>query len=232
MSLSVFFPYPGCKAKLARKLERPRRDLVVEPFGGSGGYSCFWEPARVILIERDPVVIGVWKYLQRVSPAELLLLPTNISRIEQLPPYTCREAKDLVGFWLNHSRATPAKQRSNWARRADFHSRFWSKTVKTRLAAQVEHIRHWQIIEGSYESAPDVEGHWHIDAPYQATNRYRFNTVDYDELAAWCLSRRGYIQVCEAGGATWLPFEVYAEVAVHVDRQRRSVEAVFEVENS
>lgn len=35
-----------------------------------------------------------------------------------------------------------------------------------RLVSQVDRIRHWTIIEGSWEQAPDVNAHWHIEPPY------------------------------------------------------------------
>ena len=44
---------------------------------------------------------------------------------------------------------------------------FWSETIELRLASKVERIRHWTIIEGSSDRAPDIEAHWHIDPPYQ-----------------------------------------------------------------
>jgi hypothetical protein len=234
--VQIFFPYYGAKFKLARALGRPQRDIVVEPFAGAANYSVFWEPARVILIERDPVVFSVWDYLTKVSPAELLRLPSNISTVDQLPAYVPQEARWLVGFWFNHGLATPAARRSNWASQARYHGRFWSKTVKLRLAAQVPKIKHWKLIEGSYEQAPDIEAHFHVDPPYRSTGHpYRFNNVDYQVLAEWCLHRRGFVQVCEAHGENWLPFERLVQVNNSGIRGRNSRgglsgEAVFEIE--
>ena len=70
----------------------------------------------------------------------------------------------------------------------------------------MECIRHWRIIEGDYTDAPDIEAHWHIDPPYQdnAGRHYRCNALDYQSLADWCRSRRGFVQACERDGATWL----------------------------
>lgn len=86
---------------------------------------------------------------------------------------------------------------------------FWSETIKLRLAGQVERIRHWTIIEGSWEQAPDTKAHWHVDPPYNGTSgrRYRYNSIDRASLANWCNRRRGFVQVCENDGATWLRFE-------------------------
>ena len=234
--MQLFFPYYGGKLKLAADLGPPQRDHVCEPFAGAAGYSVFWEPARVTLIDRDPVVFGVWNYLQKVTAAELLRLPSNISSIDQLPSAVCQEARWLIGFWLNHGLAVPAARRSNWARQARYHSRFWSRTIKLRLASQVEKIRHWNLIEGGYECAPDIEAHFHVDPPYRGTGHpYRYNGIDYAKLADWCLQRRGFIQVCEAQGADWLPFEPLVAVdnsGIRGRNSRRGLsrEAVFEIE--
>ncbi len=86
---------------------------------------------------------------------------------------------------------------------------FWSETIKLRLANQVNRIRHWKIVEGSWEQSPDIKAHWHVDPPYQnpAGRVYRYNGVNCRELAKWCKRRRGFVQVCENDGASWLRFE-------------------------
>jgi hypothetical protein len=92
-------------------------------------------------------------------------------------------------------------------------------------------IRHWQIIEGSYENAPDIEAHWHIDPPYRNSGKhYPVNGIDYTALAAWCKQRRGYVQVCESSEANWLPFQPFAIVntgACHGGRGF-SAESIYE----
>jgi hypothetical protein len=42
--MQPFFLYYGGKSRLAEKLGPPQRNHVIEPFAGSAGYSCFWEP--------------------------------------------------------------------------------------------------------------------------------------------------------------------------------------------
>jgi hypothetical protein len=100
------------------------------------------------------VVVGIWKYLKHVSPRELRRLPSNIRHVDELPARVCQEAKSLIGFWFNHGLPSPAVRRSNWARNPRYAAFFWSDTIKLRLASQVERIRHWRIVEGSWESAP------------------------------------------------------------------------------
>jgi hypothetical protein len=231
--MQPFFSYYGGKWKLAERLGPPQRDHVIEPFAGSAGYSSYWEPKKVTLIERDPVVYGVWKFLQRVSSRELMRLPSNTSRIDELPSWVCQEAKWLIGFWFNHGLAEPGASRSNWARRPIQSAYFWSETIKLRLASQVERIRHWTIIEGSWEQSPDIKAHWHIDPPYNrgsGRQYYRYHSIDRAALAKWCKRRRGFVQVCENDGATWLRFEPFS--ILHSHRARGySVEAVYEVDN-
>jgi site-specific DNA-adenine methylase len=88
--MQPFIPYYGGKWKLAQRLGPPQRTHVIEPFAGGAGYSCFWEPKKVTLIERDPVVYGVWKFLQKASAKELMRLPSNIWHIDELPSRLCR----------------------------------------------------------------------------------------------------------------------------------------------
>jgi hypothetical protein len=84
---------------------------------------------------------------------------SDISHVDELPSRVCQEAKWLIGFWFNHGLPSPAARRSNWARNPRYAAFFWSETIKLRLASQVERIRHWRIVEGSWEDAPDIEAH-------------------------------------------------------------------------
>jgi hypothetical protein len=227
-----FFSYFGAKWGLAKRYGRPRCGHVIEPFAGAAGYSVYWEPKKVTLIEQNPVVYGVWDYLQRVSPAEVMRLPSNISHVDELPSRVCQEAKWLIGFWFDNGLTRPARSRSNWALTPRYAARYWSESIKQRIASQVDRIRHWQIIEGGYEDAPDLKAHWHIDPPYDnsAGRAYAFKTIDRPSLAQWCLSRCGWRQVCENDGATWLPFKPFSILEGYRGRGY-SVEAVYESSN-
>jgi hypothetical protein len=231
--MQPFISYYGAKWKLAQRLGPPQRDHVIEPFAGSAGYSCFWEPKKVTLIDRDPVVCSVWKYLKRVTSRELMHLPSDISHVDELPSRVCQEARWLIGFWFDSGLAKPGRGRSNWALTPCRRGFYWSETIKKRLASQVDLIRHWKIIEGSYEQSPDIKAHWHIDPPYnnQAGHLYRYHHLDYRALGRWCERRRGFVQVCENDGATWLPFEPFSLLVTHRPTGC-SAEALYEIENS
>jgi hypothetical protein len=158
-----------------------------------------------------------------------MALPTEIDSLDELPSSLGQEARDLVGWWLNMGLSQPAQRRSNKGR-----SFGWRQQIRRRLASQVGRIRHWSIIEGSYEDAPDIEAHWHVDPPYaKSGSTYRFNVIDRVALADWCLSRQGFTHVCEGGGADWLPFQPFRIVYGHrggAAGGTYSSEALFELE--
>ena len=187
------------------------------------------------LVERDPVIYGVWSYLIKVRPPEIMKLPSNIDSLDELPPWVPEEARNLTGLWFNRALPQPAKHRSQWAQQPLYAAYFWGEMIKLRLAGQVDLIKPWKIIEGDYTKAPNAVAHYHIDPPYSiAGQHYRYNGIDYDQLAEWCLQRRGFVQICEAAGATWLPFKTYARTASHRARGFRahkfSPEALYEID--
>ncbi len=215
--LRPFFGFYGGKWRDAVKhFPAPTHDHIVEPFAGSAGFSLRYADRQVTLCERDPVLAGLWRYLIRVRPAEILSIPDLApgETVDDLP--VCEEARWLVGFWVNRAPSRPRKAPSAWMRSGVRPGSFWGERVRTLVAAQVDCIRHWHLVEGSYEQV-DVPGPatWFIDPPYQhAGKHYVFGAsgIDYDHLAAWCRSREGQVIVCENVGATWLPFVLRANV--------------------
>jgi hypothetical protein len=157
-------------------------------------------------------------------------LPTEIETVDGLR--VCEEAKMLIGFWFNCGVSGPRKRRSNWARHDRHRFSYWGQKVRARIARQVEKIRHWQIIEGDYTAAPDIDAHWFIDPPYQNMGKhYAVNGVNYGQLADWCKQRLGHVQVCESPEARWLPFEAFAVLTTGKCGQRKrgfSAEGIFE----
>jgi hypothetical protein len=207
MALNGFFLYFGSKSQLARHYPAPRHETIIEPFAGSAAYAVRHHLKRVILIDKDPVVVGLWSYLLRSSAGEILALPdlAEGQRVEELA--ICQEARWLIGRWIDYGAKAPASKRTPWA--AINHHTSWGRTIRARLAGQVDKIRHWQIIEGDYFDAPDVEATWFIDPPYQRGGlQYVVSSagLDFHALAQWCRSRRGQVIVCEESGADWLPF--------------------------
>ncbi len=220
MNITVrpFFGYYGGKWRDAVKhYPPPEHATIVEPFGGSAGYSLRYPTRRVILCELDPTLAGMWKYLTKVLAREILAIPDLApgQSVDDLP--ICAEAKALVGFWLNRGVSAPRKRPSKWMRDGIRPGSFWGERVRTTIAAQLQAIRHWEVHNCSYEECPIPRGNatWFIDPPYQrAGTHYRFGSqdIDYSELANWCMSRRGQVIVCENAGADWLPFRLLDDV--------------------
>lgn len=229
MSLRPFFSYYGGKWLAALRYPAPTHGLIVEPFAGAAGYATRHSARGVLLIDADPVIAGLWQYLIDVRASEIRSIPLTVEHVDDLR--VCEEARNLVGFWLNKGCAAPRKRPSAWMRSGIRPGCFWGEAVRNRLAWQVEQIRHWRVACGSYSC--DVDDHratWFVDPPYKGAGRhYCYSEIDYAHLAGWCRSRIGQVIVCEAEGATWLPFRSLASVKATEGRGRRgrSAEVVW-----
>lgn len=208
VSIKPLFPYYGSKWNIARHYPAPEAH-VVEPFAGAAGYSCFYGVRQAILVDKDPIIAGLWKYLIGVSPSEVMSLPDMPEIGDCVDNYDIpQEAKWLIGFWLNRGSATPKKTRTAYSARSDRGQLNWGQRAKERIASQLPQIAEWQVIEGSYEQSPNCEATWFVDPPYGDKGRfYRVGFADFDQLGQWCLRRRGTLIACEGEGAKWLPFE-------------------------
>jgi hypothetical protein len=231
VGMRPFFGFYGGKWRDAPKhYPAPRHEVIVEPFAGSAGYSVRYADRRVILVEKDPVIYGVWDYLIHVSAAEILAIPDLVPGqiVSDLP--ICQEARWLVGFWLNRGASRPRMGPSAWMRAGIRPGSFWGERVRRTIASQVEYIRHWQVYNCSYEDLPfSEEATWFVDPPYQKQGKhYHHGTegIDFPALGAWCKSRPGQIIVCENEGADWLPFVPLADVKT-TRATSRSVEVVW-----
>lgn len=210
--LQPFFCYFGGKWRAAKKYPVPLYDRIIEPFAGAAGYSLNYPARKIALYEIDPVVYSLWEYLIKVSPAEILALPSLVEHVDDTK--VSEPAKTLIGFWLNKGNTTPGKTPAAWARSGVRPNSFWGQAIKERIASQVDSIRHWTIKNESYEKAPNEKATWFVDPPYQGEcgRLYRFKDVDFDSLSTWCETRIGQVMVCEQEGATWLPFQPFATI--------------------
>lgn len=205
-----FFPYYGSKWNIARYYPAPNHPVLIEPFAGSAGYATFYEHPRVVLYDLDPVIAGVWSYLMRATPTEILTLPElpEVGDHVDNYPHLPQEAKWLIGFWLNRGSAQPKKSRTAYSARTDKAQLNWGARAKERIAGQISKITGWRVINASYSEAPDLDATWYIDPPYVDKGKfYRMPFSDYERLGTWCLQRRGLVITCEGPGATWLPFK-------------------------
>ena len=211
MSIRPFWRYYGGKWRAAPWYPAPEHDTIIEPFAGAAGYSCRYPDRNVILIDKSPIIAGIWDYLIHVSPEEILSIPDipDGGTVDDLP--ACQEARWLAGFWCNSGMTAPCKTLTTWQNvDIDGVRKFgWSESARLRIGAQVSRIRHWRIICGEYSEAPDIDATWYIDPPYTnaAGARYPMQPASFDELGRWCQHRRGLAVVCENAGAEWLPFQ-------------------------
>lgn len=247
------FVYYGGKKGLARYYPPPAYNTIIEPFAGSAGYALhWWRPGvRVVLVEKDPAVVGLWRRLQAPDAADDL-------RAVVCPPVGERISDALVllgqggqcgqgGQGGNQKAEAQVPLASLIAGGASqmqtaFAGRAFAVTSRmardwpshqARLIRSLPTIRDWEVIEGDYTDAPDVRGSWFIDPPYYVppdrpcTNgdgyRMGASQIDFDHLAGWCRERKGQVVVCEQEGATWLPFRPFREMTTaNGDGQRRT----------
>jgi hypothetical protein len=220
------FPFYGSKWGQARR-HGPPASHVIEPFAGSAGYSTYWEPSQVTLIDADPIIVGVWDYLIRATAEQILALPDLDIGQDVRDLGLPQEAEWFIGFWLNRGSASPKRTRTAYSSRTDRAQLTWGERARRRVAATVHKVDHWTVRLGDYGDAPrDTEATCFVDPPYVGKGRfYRINTVDYPTLAAWSKSTPGHVIVCENVGANWLPF---SPLAVTKSSRGFSHEAVWE----
>ncbi len=225
--LRPFFCYYGGKWRDAMRYPTPKHSTIVEPFAGAAGYALRYPNRRVVLCEIDPIVASVWSYLVRVRADEVLALPDLEGHVDDLA--IPQEARWLIGFWLNKGCSSPRKTPSSWMRSGIRPGSFWGERVRQTIASQLEAIRHWRVLHGSFEHCPEMTATWFVDPPYEgAGSHYRYGSrhIDYAALGAWCRGRSGQVIVCENEGASWLPFEPLAS-AKTTRAGQRSREAVW-----
>lgn len=216
MKMRPFWRYYGGKFRAAPRYPKPLHSTIVEPFAGAAGYAMRYPDRNVVLVERFPVIAEIWRYLIAVPSSEIRKIPL-VDAVDDLPSWVPDGGRYLVGFTMNDASVAPRRTLSIGRKRLRENGcvfEGWSEAKREIVAAQVERIRHWKIIEGDFTSAPDIEATWFVDPPYSgsAGRHYVHADVDYPALADWCRRRLGQTIVCENLGADWLPFEPFAKL--------------------
>lgn len=221
---TTMFSYFGSKRKIARHYPPPALDTIVEPFAGSAGYSMYGDNWRrqVILYDLDPRIVTVWKWLQKATPRDILILP-DLKVGDKVPQSLSDAERWLLGYCCQAGIPAPARTTSShcaWQYR------------KQLIAKDLHKIRHWRIYCAPFGAAKNVEATWFIDPPYEAQGHaYTAQPgCSYTALGEWCRSRLGQVIVCEAIGAAWLPFAPLfqnASVSKHTREKSTQVEVVW-----
>lgn len=195
------FYYYGRKKQIAKHYPSPNFDVIIEPFAGSAAYSLYgnnWKK-RVILIEKDERVAGVWRWLiSEATPDTIKNLP-DVKVGEKSSEFLhIIHAATKMAFQYRTIKVTPVLAR-NW------------EISKRCMAENLFKVKHWEIKRGDYSEAPDLEATWFIDPPYKEDSGegYRFSSrlIDYEKLARWAKERKGEIIFCEGNRGDYLPFQ-------------------------
>ena len=213
--LKPFWTYLGGKYRIAPRYDPPEYDTIVEPFAGAAGYSLRHHEKRVVLVEKNPVVAGIWKYLIAATPRDIEGLPRlpSSGRLDDVA-WPCDAAKALAGFWITRGASYPNRSASAWMRDPKWSRWSWGEFAIARIASQVEGIKHWTIIEGDYTLLGNSPATWFVDPPYARSGRmYKCgpSQIDFRALGDWCRARSGQVIVCEQEGAGWLPFRPFLQ---------------------
>lgn len=214
------FSYFGRKGRAAKTYPAPEYPIVIEPFAGSLAYSLHHRPAQAIGIERDKRTHDLWHRLVGMTEQEIRDFP--------MPPLGQR-TRDR---WVIEAARSNGNAATTWRSVSPF---MIPKFEQQRALALKHHAYARASVLyslGDYRQAPDITATWYIDPPYQQVPlgyRHGPDTLDYDELAAWCLTRKGQVIVCEGPGSTWLPFQAHERWQANARASAPIVEKILTV---
>jgi len=202
------FSYYGSKSKIVDYYPPPKHKKIIEPFAGSARYSLKYWQNDVTIVDKFKNVIDVWKWLQQCSKNDILGLPKLVKGLDIRKLDISEVERTFLSFLVASGRP------SNIVTKFMEHDNGNQKRYEN-IANQLENIRHWKIIHGSYEDLENIEATWFIDPPYQfGGEHYKHGTkdLDFNKLAEWCKSRNGQVIVCENMKADWLDFKPMVQI--------------------
>lgn len=208
------FYYYGAKNQLARYYQKPDYDTIIEPFAGSAAYSMYHlqnnDNLSCILIEKDIRVYKLWEFL----------LDASVKDIEDYPvPNIGQKTND---FLIMTCAASNSISKCNNLTYTDRLARVF-EIQKKRLLKFIDIKDRVSVCNTDYANIDNMEATWFIDPPYQVNSLSNPNTIfsngngyskgcdadslDFNELSKFCISRSGQTIVCEKEGADWMEFE-------------------------
>lgn len=198
------FSYYGSKSKIVDYYPKPKYKKIIEPFAGSARYSLKYWQNDIVLIDKYPVIINIWKWLQKCSINDILKLPilkagNKINRED----FDCIEQANFYGYIISAATRNPKLTVSPFAEKK-------IESELNKVAKNLYKIKHWEIKEGSYDELENEEATWFIDPPYQFGGEHYVKNnkqIDFIALSDWCQNRNGQVIVCENTKANWLPFK-------------------------
>jgi len=195
------FYYYGRKKQIAKYYPEPNCATIIEPFAGAAAYSLYGEnwKKRVILVEKDPRVAGLWQWLiNEATVSDIKMMPDLKTGDYSTEFLHIIHAATKMAFKFKRIKVTPVLER-NW------------EISKRIFEENLYKIKHWKIICGDYSEAPDIEATWFIDPPYKGDSGmgygYGSNLINYNNLATWTKKRKGEIIFCEGHEGDYLPFK-------------------------
>ena len=212
--LRPFFRHFGSKWVLSGKYDPPNREIIIEPFAGSAGYSHRYGAGKEVrLYDIDPGTVEIWQWLLSSTPEDVLALPVDFGLQDVRTLDIPRPAMLLIQRWLtvqgtsSNYRFPPSALK--WMIRNP--GSYWSSYIRQRIADQLPKITRWSVELLDYRDIPIIEATWEVDPIYEnnvyASAAYNLcPKIDYSHLSKWCQNLPGQVIVHEQEGASWLPF--------------------------
>jgi len=221
------FSYYGSKTIMVDLYPPPKEQLIIEPFAGAAKYALKYWDRDVIISDTYEKVYKIWVFLQNCSKKDISSLPTKLYHKQNLDNFSfdCEEQKWLMGFVIAAGDYIPRKSVSNFCCHNVRPNR-----IKARLKFIEESlfkIKHWTILNDTFEDLENRNATWFIDPPYQHGGQHYIEgsqKINYKNLANWIISRRGHIIACENTKADWMDFK---PMKTFKGTKRKTTEAIW-----
>lgn len=192
------FSFYGAKGSIVHMYPPPKNNKIIEPFAGSAKYSLYYWNRNILLIEKDEVIVRLWKFLQSCSKQDILGLPSP-KKGDNLKNFNISyDERILLSFMTTAATSKPQDTPQSFIN---------VDREKERIANDLFKIRHWDIIETSYYNVDNQKATWFIDPPYQyGGEHYRYSNkeISFSHLKEWVKSLKGQVILCENTKATWM----------------------------